>query len=150
MLSGRDGQRTQATLPSVSLLPVKHLLQKYSFWGVLCVRLLQPANPVGKAGHAAARWCVHSASCSQGWGGGGVIPNKLWTAFLAEATSCSFVQRPQKPGGKQKYVSKDRNVASLEGIPCLIPATAHSDPGSVEGQPSGVPQLCSASWALSA
>lgn len=74
----------------------------------------------------------------------------LWTAFLAEATSCSFVQRPQKPGGKQKYISKDRNVASLEGIPCLIPATAHSDPGSVEGQPSGVPQLCSASWALSA
>lgn len=69
---------------------------------------------------------------------------------LAETTSCSFVQTPQKPGGKQKYVSKDRNMASLEGIPCLIPATANSDPGSVEGQHSGVPQLCSAPWALSA
>lgn len=69
---------------------------------------------------------------------------------FAEATSCSFVQRPQKPGRKPKCVSKDRNMASLEGIPCLIPATAGSHPGSMEGQANEVPQLCSAPWALSA
>lgn len=39
-------------------------------------------------------------------------------------------------------------MTSLEGIPCFLPATANSDPGSVEGQPSGIlssvllPGLC--------
>lgn len=94
-----DSVHPSLSLPSSSYVPVTEIFL------LRCALCEAPAacNPASKAGCAAARWRVHRASCSQGWGVGGVTPIAL-NCFASLRLQAALLARDLKSQARSKNV----------------------------------------------